>query len=225
MTGPSLQRTAAASAALHLSFLLLVLFVMQKSNAITMPSPYVVSLAGPSALSAGKPLDIEAARQTIEETGAAPATTFEKERAEKRIKELEQRADRISEIEEKKKIEKIVRLRKLISVGGHDVVKDAAARPGQAGQAAGRPGTAEESYYAQITRVIRSEWTYPDSGERNLEAIVSIQIARDGTMTVRSVEKSSGNALFDRSVLRAIAKASPVAPPPQEMEIGVRFYP
>jgi len=39
------------------------------------------------------------------------------------------------------------------------------------------------------------------------------------------IEKPSGNVLFDRSALRAIAKASPVTPPPYEMEIGVRFYP
>jgi colicin import membrane protein len=48
---------------------------------------------------------------------------------------------------------------------------------------------------------------------------------RDGTIKVQGIEKSSGNALFDRSAQRAIAKATPVTPPPYEMEIGIRFYP
>ena len=52
-----------------------------------------------------------------------------------------------------------------------------------------------------------------------------MKIAKDGTLSVQGVEKKSGNTLFDRSALRAIAKASPVAPPPYEMEIGMRFFP
>lgn len=222
MTGPSLHRTAAVSAALHLSFLFVVLFVMQRSNMIVAPSPYVVSLAGPSDLSAGRQLDIGAVQKEAEESGPAPAATFGHERPEEKIAQLERLSDRVSEIASKKKIEKIVRLRKIISISGHELPRDSAAKAGQAG---GQQGAAADSYYAQITRMIRGEWAYPDSGERNLEAVISILIARDGTMTVRSVEKSSGNALFDRSALRAIAKASPVAPPPYEMEIGIRFYP
>jgi outer membrane biosynthesis protein TonB len=31
--------------------------------------------------------------------------------------------------------------------------------------------------------------------------------------------------LFDSSALKAISKASPLPPPHEEMEIGVRFYP
>jgi len=39
------------------------------------------------------------------------------------------------------------------------------------------------------------------------------------------VEKSSGDLFFDRSALKAVTKASPVSPPPYEMEIGIRFFP
>jgi TonB family protein len=55
--------------------------------------------------------------------------------------------------------------------------------------------------------------------------VVSIRILKNGTLQVLNIERSSGIPLFDRSALRAITKASPVTPPPQEMEIGVRFYP
>ena len=60
---------------------------------------------------------------------------------------------------------------------------------------------------------------------KNLEAVISVTIMSNGTVKINSVEKSSGNVLFDRSVLRAINKASPVSPPPHEMEIGLRFTP
>jgi len=66
---------------------------------------------------------------------------------------------------------------------------------------------------------------YPDIGKKDIEAIVSVRILKDGTAIPQKMEKSSGNALFDRSAWRAVAKASPLPPPPQEMEIGVRFYP
>jgi TonB family protein len=62
-------------------------------------------------------------------------------------------------------------------------------------------------------------------GRKEIEAIVSVKILKDGTARVQRIEKSSGNALFDRSALKALAKASPLPPPPYEMEIGVRFYP
>ena len=65
----------------------------------------------------------------------------------------------------------------------------------------------------------------PTYWEEGLEAIISVKILKDGTVIVQRVEKSSGNTLFDRSAIRALAKASPLPPPPYEMEIGVRFYP
>ncbi|MDP2753115.1 MAG: energy transducer TonB, partial [Nitrospirota bacterium] len=61
--------------------------------------------------------------------------------------------------------------------------------------------------------------------QKDLEAIISIKIKRDGAITAQRIEKSSGNTLFDRSAIKALAKASPLSPPPYEMEIGVRFYP
>jgi colicin import membrane protein len=91
---------------------------------------------------------------------------------------------------------------------------------------AGTPkGSLFDSYYAKITEEIRADWVYPDMGKKELASIVSVTIRRDGTITVHGIEKSSGDLLFDRSVLKAITKASPVSPPPYEMEIGIRFYP
>ena len=81
-----------------------------------------------------------------------------------------------------------------------------------------------ESYYALITEEIWSEWIPPDYTATGLEAIISIKINSDGKVVSREIEKSSGNTFFDRSASKAISKASPLPPPPVEMEIGVRFY-
>jgi TonB family protein len=50
-------------------------------------------------------------------------------------------------------------------------------------------------------------------------------IGKDGTLSGVKIEKASGDRFFDRSALNAVTKASPVSPPPYEMEIGIRFYP
>jgi TonB family protein len=54
--------------------------------------------------------------------------------------------------------------------------------------------------------------------------VISIKIDSQGKVVSQEIEKSSGNILFDRSAEKAISKASPLPPPPVEMEIGVRFY-
>jgi colicin import membrane protein len=80
-----------------------------------------------------------------------------------------------------------------------------------------------ESYYALITKKIWSEWIYPDFDSPDLEVVISIKIDKEGRVVSQKIEKSSGNILFDRSASKAITKASPLPPPPVEMEIGVRF--
>ena len=65
----------------------------------------------------------------------------------------------------------------------------------------------------------------PEIKGKNLETIISVTVMQDGTIRINKVEKSSGNIIFDRSVLKAISKASPVSRPPYEVEIGLRFTP
>jgi colicin import membrane protein len=223
MKGPSLQATTALSAALHLTFFLVAALILRHSRNVTMPSPYEVSLVGPLSSSQG------AATEEIPEQ-AEPATRIVESirQVEKPLKDtktdLKRLEDRMAEIASKKKVERMVRLRSIVSINNNDsrgTQKTAA--QGKGGRQS--QGTLFDSYYGKITSQIRQEWLYPDTEEKNLEAIIAVTIARDGTVSVQKIEKSSGNALFDRSAMRALAKASPVAPPPYEMEIGMRFYP
>jgi colicin import membrane protein len=222
MKGPSLQGTAAFSTALHLAFFLIAALILRQSQTVIIPSPYVVNLIGPSSSSSGNVSedDVDNARPgtTMAESEKHPGNTRDAEAEQKRLEE------RLSALKAKKKVERIARLRSIVSV------KRTAGRSARmpASRAAGA-GSAQvtlfDTYYSKISGQIRQEWVYPDTGEKDLEAVISVRIAKDGTITLQGVEKSSGNALFDRSAVKALAKASPVAPPPYEMEIGMRFYP
>lgn len=233
MKGPSLQKATLLSGVLHLMFFLMVLVALRQSGRIVIPSPYIVSLVDPKGVpSASRTLLSE---QTREETRVKSKDTEmaqPKEKAKDRTdaKENEKRVeDRITELASLKKIEKIVKLRSIISLKGMEGsgARGSAAKGNPAGSEAGgsSEGTLFDSYYAKITDEIRSEWIYPDTAREDLLAVVYVKIARDGTLTVQGIEKSSGNTLFDRSTLKAIAKATPVSPPPHEMEIGIRFAP
>jgi colicin import membrane protein len=224
MNGPSLQKTTALSAALHLTFFIVAALVLRQSGSIVIPSPYVVSLVSPAASSRGSVTESATVRDTPEKTTAVPAkqqdmTAKDAREDQKRIE------DRLSELKAKKKVKDIVSLRaKVLSIKG----SEGKSQSSMAAQKQGRgpsQGTLFDSYYAKITQQIWQEWVYPDTGDKNLEAVIAVKIAKDGSLAVQGIEKKSGNILFDRSALRAIAKASPVSPPPYEMEIGMRFFP
>jgi TolA protein len=220
MRGPSLQKTTALSFALHLSALMLALLVFKQSSSSIMPPPYTVSLVSPDVLiGIDKAKDIDTYAPSKESVALADIP-------EKKIKELSKRKkmveEKISVIAAKKKVERLVRLRSIISL-------KASGNKGtgnlQTASAYSKKGTMYDDYYSKITREIWQQWIFPDTGQKDLETIISIRILKDGTTTVQKIEKSSGNTLFDRSAIKALAKANPLPPPPSEMEIGVRFYP
>jgi len=86
-------------------------------------------------------------------------------------------------------------------------------------------------YYAHIWGRIKGAWVLPGDvpvDERSV-AVVHARILRNGTVADVALAKSSGNAAFDRSALRALKKASPLPPLPtwwqgNSMEIGIRFH-
>jgi colicin import membrane protein len=93
---------------------------------------------------------------------------------------------------------------------------------------AGIPGivnsTDTESYSALVFERIQREWIYPDFDIAKLETIISFKITKEGNVLSQKIIKSSGNAIFDRSAMKAVLKASPLPPPPVEQEVEVRFH-
>jgi colicin import membrane protein len=234
MREPSLQRTTLLSFIVHLTVFFLVLVVMRQSNHMVMPSPYTVQLVSSDLM---KGLDSQAQTDdTRQETpeAAHPEETQKKQVKEKDLKDKELKdkmtqkklvEDKIAALAAKdaakKKVEKRVKLRQVISLKAQGEKKTITGSQAS-GQGKGAPS---EDYYSKITKEIWQQWVFPDIGKKDIEAVIAVRILKDGTALVQRVEKSSGNSLFDKSAIKALAKASPLTPPPYEMEIGVRFYP
>ncbi len=225
MKGPSLRKTAVLSAGLHLMFFILSFLILRQSYNMVMPSPYTVSLVGPA---------VETQKRGVAAEPGAPLPAERK--AEKKEsathidekKELKTIDESIAALKAKKKAEEklrqIVRLRSLVSVQGKGG-RTSSKAPSQGTQSGSAAGTGEPGYIDEIAGQIHDQWSWPDYGKKNLQAIISVRIQRDGTLYDVKFEQKSGDRFFDRSVLQAVQKASPVAPPPYEMEIGIRFYP
>ena len=68
-------------------------------------------------------------------------------------------------------------------------------------------------YQRKIVNAIRGNWVW--SGEnRNQRALVQFGITANGEVTGSRIVESSGDALYDESVLLAISKSSPLPAPP-----------
>jgi len=220
MREPSLQKTTALSLAFHLTAFLIAFLFLKQSNHIIISPTYTVSLISPDILTG---IDKE---KNIDAPDMSKESVTQADIPKKNIKEIskgkEMVEEKISAIAAKKRVEKIVRLRSIISLkasGNNRRINS---------QITGTPmgkATMFDDYYSKIIREIWQQWVFPDTGQKDLEAIISIRIKRDGAITAQRIEKSSGNTLFDRSAIKAIAKANPLSPPPYEMEIGVRCYP
>ena len=237
MRGPSLQRTAALSFALHISVFFLALLTFRQSNHMVMPDAYTVNLVSLNVLpridKAENPSTVQKT-ETIQKKEPAPASEIPrkniKENTREDAKEKESVERKISLLAAKKKVENRFSSRKVISLkaGGEKPLPASKGGPLKTVSSTVTKGaSSSDDYYSKVVDEIRQQWVWAsrDSGRRNIEAIVSIKILKDGTAVVQKVEKSSGNTLFDKSALRALAKASPLSPPPYEIEIGVRFYP
>lgn len=220
MREPGLQKTTALSLALHLTAFLIAFLFLKQSNHIIISPTYTVSLISSDILTG---IDKGKNEDVVQESkeSSAPSDIPRKSKKET-AKEKEMVEEKISAIAAKKKVEKIVRLRSIISLKASGDNRRVNSQT--TGTSMGK-GTMFDDYYSKIIREIWQQWVFPDTGQKDIEAIISIKIKRDGAITAQRIEKSSGNTLFDRSAIKALAKASPLSPPPYEMEIGVRFYP
>jgi TonB family protein len=219
MKEPSLQKTTALSLILHLTALLIALILVRQTNHFIAPSPYTVSLVGPEMLSSnetGERINISKTMKGTTVMEAVPERDIKK-KDKKTEKNIE---DTIAALSAKKRVERIVRLRSIISLKAGSSEKGDTSGTTSGYQ---KKGNAFDDYYTRIRREIWNQWVFPDTGRKDLETIISIRIMKDGTIITQKIEKSSGNSLFDRSAIKALTKASPLSPPPHEMEIGVRF--
>ncbi|MBT9536774.1 MAG: cell envelope integrity protein TolA [Nitrospirae bacterium] len=224
MKEPSLPVTAFFSFLLHVTFIFTALITIKNANHFTLPSAYIVSLVSHeiSELPAqGK----EGTASQIEEPEQKMKLPSEPSKSKASDDAKQYSSDRIAALEATRKAKRIVKLRSLISIKGTDKQGKDTKEISPPVKNGGNETSILEGYSERIGKEIRQRWAFPEAWGKNLEAVISVTIMSNGTVKINSVEKSSGNVLFDRSVLRAINKASPVSPPPHEMEIGLRFTP
>jgi colicin import membrane protein len=88
---------------------------------------------------------------------------------------------------------------------------------GTGGSRGGMSGgnTALRIYQMEVEFLIKSNWNYPDelANRKDIEAVVILNVKRDGTVLDTDFDKPSGNNAFDQSVLKAIEKSKPQIPP------------
>ncbi len=70
------------------------------------------------------------------------------------------------------------------------------------------------AYISAISQKIARNWNQPVGISKDLRCELSVTQLPDGSVTNARITKSSGNALFDESVLRAVYKSSPLPQPP-----------
>jgi len=234
------SRALGCSLALHISIIVIALIVSSMSPSRKAMPSYVVTLVSPPG-----DTDMTAATSTIPPAQPAPEpeqkeepkptpkpaakpepipqkkaeTTplIPKKTREEKLADDQLLSDRVAALKAKKRIEKMVAQRRSAEVSKSKVSTPATAAKG------GRAGGGD--YISLVTTKIHQNWIYPESAQQHLEMTVLLRVRKDGTASVERIIKSSGNPLFDRSVQRAISKANPFPPPPQEMEIEARFTP
>ena len=142
------------------------------------------------------------------------------------IKRIEISSDRRSQIDKA-----IERLRKKTAAESATANSAAASTSAGSGEQATAGDPRFNDYQRTIWSRIKSQWAFPASivPKGGLEAVVSVRIMRNGSLLEIGLEKKSGNAYFDNSVLRAVRKANPLPPLPawygeNSMEASIRFH-
>jgi TonB family protein len=90
-----------------------------------------------------------------------------------------------------------------------------------------------KKYYHSVWQRIQEEWILPPSLLEEIEypeTVIIIKVQRDGSILKSWFEETSGSSIYDESAMRAIKKANPLPPLPEELEedileLGIRFNP
>jgi TonB family protein len=232
---------------LHVCILGSAAFTWKNRYPLYVPKALSVKLIGPLSRSKDKGSEGSPAEKKGEEKKTVKTAPPEKnktmqEPAAKKTKpavskdEMQVLENKMQLLRAKKRVEEIAKLKSIVDISTQGVAEkvkkgsegnESTGSDVQAGSASGEAQQGLlDNYINTISAQIRKEWVYPEVFRKNdLETVVSVRIDAEGNITVLGVEKSSQNGLFDRSIMRAITKASPVRRPPFAMEIGMRFHP
>jgi|Deesub1362A_J573_1020465.scaffolds.fasta_scaffold00074_62 colicin import membrane protein len=214
----ALERFLLYSFLLHFLFAALLSVKLKRAIYIIPPAVYEVSL-----VEAERPRAVKKTEPRAKTARKAPAVAPKRPKAAPKreappregmvVKPLGAlKQERLVVLEGKRRVrQRLQRKRQLLQV------RAAKEAPREAGLLA--------EYYQRLKERIWQNWYWPSQAEGQLEAVVVVEVLKDGTLKIKGFERRSGNALFDRSAVRAIRRASPVEPPPVGMEVGLVFRP
>lgn len=227
MREPNISSITILSFVMHLVFITVALIVIKQSNRIPLPTPYIVNLVGPIIEKTTEAKTVEDTSTATAESNAKMVTDSSaavKKKTDDKDKTNEYIEDRIAALKAKKKVQTIVKLRNIIALSHSGSSEKESAEPAQKSAGSGNV-ISGIGYEDKIKEELMQYWAFPKIGDENLMAVISITVFADGKVRINKIEKSSGNPLFDRSVLNSINKASPLSKPPYEMEVEVTFGP
>ncbi len=224
----SLRTAAVVSLLLHVLLFLTASVAFRNTTRLKLPEVYSVKVVttggkkgGPPGIRQIKRIK-ERRRKILSKKKAVVVEKEVRETVRKGVKEPVKEERPLVSVEEeiallkaKKEIEERVKLKRQVLVSLEEI-----------GGTGGAEMTVEDAYWAEVRQRIWQEWVVPEFLiKEGLEAVISIRVKRDGTVEILEVESSSGEPLFDRAAIRALQKASPLPPPPRQMDITVRFTP
>lgn len=79
------------------------------------------------------------------------------------------------------------------------------------------------AYFERVKAAVRGAWAKPDGLNDQLRVSVSFQLSADGRISGARVSSSSGNSIYDQSVLEAFARAGSVGPTPDRKAYPLRL--
>jgi len=173
----------------------------------------------------------EKKKQQLEKT--RQALLQERKRTEEALRESRAKAAQLAE-------EAVAKLRRSLQTGAA-VTPQPTRQEGENEASSGAVGPAgtgmviEEAmkrYLAAVYQRIQSNWYIPplQNWQDTLEAVLVIQVSRNGTLLKTFFEKKSTNLYFNQFVYKTVQESAPLPPFPGEidkknMEIGLRFSP
>jgi len=246
---PSLKESALASVLIHALIFFVAVFALKRASHYSIPKTYTVKLVSPGQKTKIKPSipkttkkpEINVARiKQIKAQRRQKMMSMKKAMVTKKKKAIK-KAEELDTTHVQQQIEKLRALKRVKRLAAlkHEVLsiskasgtkrQSEPATKQQVSDSKGKPGASDaviSTYINMAKQRIWSEWVLPEiKALDGLETIVIIKILKDGKLKIVGIEKPSGDSLFDRSTLRAIMKASPLPPPPEELELGIRFQP
>ncbi|MDY6833033.1 MAG: energy transducer TonB [Thermodesulfobacteriota bacterium] len=121
--------------------------------------------------------------------------------------------------------QKVSQTQQSVNISGEN---DTPAGGGGTGGGGGRAGSALEIYNVGMGFQIRQNWVCPMGVDENLQAVIAVHIAADGSIMDLRFEKRSGNDTYDESARKAILKSVPLPPLPRGIvlhKVNLEFTP